>query len=298
MRIRLTLIAIALGLSGCSQAGNDQSAPYATTEDAADMAEVAAPDIRPTAAPGVAFDYAIRLGVPDMRISALQEQHADACEKLGLARCQIVGMRYELVDEDRIRGQLRFMLTPDIARNFAKSAVDAAQQVDGKLIWSEFNGQEVQTAINASQQRSQDAQSRIDDIERELAGSGVSRDRRATLADEAARLRQQLTGERQGRSESERRLAKSPLTIDYIGSRDYGRTPLSQIADEAVDAGRSSLALLFTIFVYFFTVLLPWLVVAAILIYAVRWLSRRYDLGSRQMQTGAPRHAEDHPDDA
>ncbi len=298
MRIRLTLFAIALGLSGCSQAGSDQSESYAAIDDAADMAESAAPDIRPTAAPGVAFDYAIRLGVPDMRISALQEQHADACEKLGLARCQIVGMNYDLVDENRVSGRLRFLLTPDIARDFAKSAVEAARQVDGQLIRSEFNGEEVQTAIDASRARSGDAQARIDEIERELARGGVTRDRRAALNDEAARLRQQLTGERQTRDETGRRLAKSPLTITYAGSRDYGRTPLSQIADEAVDAGRSSLALLFTIFVYFFTVLLPWLVVAAILIYAVRWVSRRYDLGSRQTQTGAPRHAEDHPDDA
>lgn len=298
MRIRLIILAAACGISGCSQAGQDQSKPYAGSMDAADVADVAAPDISPTAAPGVAFDYAIRLGVPDMRISALQEQHADACEKLGLARCQIVGMRYELLDEDRVRGQLRFMLTPDITRNFAKSAIETAQRADGKLIWSEFNGKEVQTAIDASQQRSQDVKSRIDAIERELAGKGLSRDRRASLSDEAARLRQQLTGERQERQANERLLAKSPLTIDYVGSREYGRTPLSQIADEALDAGRSSLVLLFTMFVYFFTVLLPWLVVGAILIYALRWSRDRFDQRARQTRIGVTSNAEDHPDDS
>lgn len=297
MRIRFIILAVACGISGCSQAGQDQSEPYAESKDAADVADAAAPDISPTAAPGVAFDYAIRLGVPDMRISALQEQHADACEKLGLARCQIVGMRYELFDEDRVRGQLRFMLTPDIARNFAKSAIETAQRADGKLIWSEFNGKEVQTAIDASQQRSQDVKSRIDAIERELAGNGLSRDRRASLSDEAAGLRQQLTGERQERQANERLLAKSPLTIDYVGSREYGRTPLSQIADEALDAGRSSLVLLFTMFVYFFTVLLPWLVVGAILIYALRWSRDRFDQLARQARIGVTSNAEDLPDD-
>ncbi len=298
MRIRLIILAAAFGISGCSQSGQDQSEPTAELMDSVDVADTAAPDISPSAAPGVAFDYAIRLGVPDMRISALQEQNADACEKIRLARCQIVGMRYELLDEDRVRGQLRFMLTPDIARNFAKSAIETAQRADGKLIWSEFNGKEVQTAIDASEQRSQDVTSRIEAIERELAGAGLSRDRRASLSDEAARLRQQLTGERQERQANERLLAKSPLTIEYVGSREYGRTPLSQIADEALDAGRSSLVLLFTMFVYFFTVLLPWLVVGAILIYALRWSRDRFDRRALQARIGVTSNAENHPDDA
>ena len=68
-----------------------------------DMAAPASPPppgIAPSAAPGVAFNYRYAFRLPGERISAVQEQHAAACEKLGLDRCRITGMRYRLVNDD------------------------------------------------------------------------------------------------------------------------------------------------------------------------------------------------------
>ena len=77
------------------------------------------PNVGPTAAPGVAFNYryAFRLAAP--RIAAVQEQHAQLCERLTVARCRITGMRYRVVNERDIEAMLAFKLDPAVARHSA-----------------------------------------------------------------------------------------------------------------------------------------------------------------------------------
>ena len=302
MRTQFWLLASVLTLGACSQADQTRTSSENLTVADAESGDMVAPNIDPAAAPGVAFTYAMTLGVPDRRISALQEKHADACEALGLSQCQIVGMRYDLVDEDRVEASLRFMLAPTIARGFAKQAVAEAQKVDGKLLASRFDGQEVQTGIDQSRERSATAQDRIDAIERELRGT-VSRDRRAELNDQLAGLRNQLVQERQTRQGDQKRLNLSPLDIDYAGASVYSDTPLTQIASEATRAGKGSLTLLFTILVYLVTVVLPWLLALALLLFLLRWGSRKAEAWRLARDTDTqderrPHHdaADDHPD--
>jgi hypothetical protein len=77
----------------------------------ADTSRVAGPPgIGPSAAPGVAFNYRYAFRLPGERISAVQEQHAAACEKLGLDRCRITGMRYRLLGEEDVEAMLAFKL--------------------------------------------------------------------------------------------------------------------------------------------------------------------------------------------
>ena len=78
------------------------------------------PGISPTAAPGVAFNYRYAFRLAGERISAIQEQHAAACEKRGIARCRITGMTYRLIGNRDIEATLAFKLDPTIAREFGK----------------------------------------------------------------------------------------------------------------------------------------------------------------------------------
>ena len=54
-------------------------------------AVVAPGGIAVTAAPGVAFAYHYAFRLPSDHIAAAQEAHAQAGEKLGIARCRITG---------------------------------------------------------------------------------------------------------------------------------------------------------------------------------------------------------------
>lgn len=294
MRTQFLLLASALALTACSQAEPDRMSDQMNVVDASESAGLAGPDIDPIAAPGVAFTYNLTLGVPDRRISALQEKHADACVALGLTRCQIVGMNYQLVDEDRVEGSMRFLLVPTVATDFAREATTEAEKVGGRKLASQFNGQEVQIGIDQSRERSSAVQDRIDAIERELRGN-VSRDRRAELNDELANLRSQLIQERQTRQGDQKRLNLSPLDIRYAGASVYSDTPLSQIASEATRAGKGSLTLLFTVLVYLVTVVLPWLLALALLVLGLRWVAKKTEAWRLRRAQERPPH--DAPDD-
>ena len=109
------LLVLALAISGCGPApqGDRGSTAQQTRgepaqEAAADALLEAPAGVAVTAAPGVAFNYRYAFSLPAERISAAQEDHAASCEKLGIARCRITGLRYQLLGEGRIVAMLAF----------------------------------------------------------------------------------------------------------------------------------------------------------------------------------------------
>jgi hypothetical protein len=97
-------IGLVLGASSCS------SGEEGTEGIAEDAAEQLSPDIAPSAAPGVAFAYGYDFKLADERISALQEIHAAECEKLGIARCRITGLRYTVGENEQVSAMLQVKL--------------------------------------------------------------------------------------------------------------------------------------------------------------------------------------------
>ena len=95
--------ALVASLAGCSQRQESSSSDaFEAAETQTREEPPSPPGIAPTAAPGVAFNYRYGFSLPDVNISTAQEAHAAACEKLGLSRCRITGMTYELDDRDRV----------------------------------------------------------------------------------------------------------------------------------------------------------------------------------------------------
>lgn len=84
----------------------------------ADMAaqQSGGPNINVSSAPGVAFNYRYAFRLPNSRISAAQEAHAAMCEKLGVTRCRITGMRYSVVNERDVSAS-RIEARPDDRTN-------------------------------------------------------------------------------------------------------------------------------------------------------------------------------------
>ena len=159
MRNRLLAGAMALALVGCGQKASDRSSseasPPALAPTSAEAADVAGgPDVAVTAAPGVAFNYQYAFRLEDDRIARVQEEHAAACEALGIARCRITGMSYRLVREHEVEGQLQFKLDPAIARRFGKDAIASVEKAEGVLALASISGEDVGTQISDSQRRS------------------------------------------------------------------------------------------------------------------------------------------------
>src|SRR5687768_3770677 len=76
--------------------GDNMTTMDAATESAVDSSSRASgpPGIAPTAAPGVAFNYRYAFRLPGENISRVQEEHAQACEKMGIELCRITAMNY------------------------------------------------------------------------------------------------------------------------------------------------------------------------------------------------------------
>lgn len=176
-----------------------------------------APDIAPSAAPGVAFNYDYAFNLPDWRISATQEAHASACEKLGLARCRITGMSYSVDDDRRVNAELDLKLDPTIARQFGKSAQRIVESSDGKLIRLEIGSSDEGEKIALATREKTSASSQVAQLKEALARTKPGTDAYARLVTQLQALQQQAAEQSAAIQDSQTILASTPLKFHYYG---------------------------------------------------------------------------------
>lgn len=239
-------------------------------------ADPSAPNIGPSAAPGVAFNYRYAFRLPGERVAAVQEQHAQACERLGLARCRITGMRYRLLNDQDIEGMLAFKLDPAIARQFGKAGVEAVSRAEGMLVDSEISGVDAGSAIQAANRTDAQLSDDLRRIEAQLARAGLQSEERARLQSEAQQLRIMIRSNRASREDQQESLATTPMVFQY-GSGDLvpgfdTRSPIQNAVRHAGDRFLDSLAALFLIVL----TLLPWALLALLVFWIFRKLRRRF----------------------
>ncbi len=239
------LLALAFTLAACSQA--PESGPSAERAEmaTADVAEAPA-GLAVTAAPGVAFNYRYAFSLPAQRVAAAQETHAAACEKLGIARCRITGMRYRLTGENAVEAMLAFKLDPTLARAFGKDGIAAIEQAEGRLVDAEITGTDAGAEIArlaAERARARDELARID---RELGRTNLPAGERAELQRQRADLVAQ-TEQAQSASGAQREsLANTPMNFAYSSGpavRGFDASaPLSSALDLLAGSAQATLA--------------------------------------------------------
>jgi hypothetical protein len=242
---------------------------------AASRRTAAGPNVGPSAAPGVAFNYryAFRLAAP--RIAEVQEQHAQMCERLTVARCRITGMYYRVVNDRDIEALLAFKLDPSIARLFGRQGVEAVVRAEGMLTESEITGTDVGTAIRAAGRSLADLEADLARIQGRL-GQRIAAGERETLEYEAQQLRQQIRGLRETRSEQQESLATTPMVFRYgsgtlvpgFAQRPTLKQALDRAAENFLDGATMLLILVIT--------LLPWALAIALIWAIVRFVRRRW----------------------
>jgi hypothetical protein len=220
----------------------------------------------------VCFNYRYAFRLPASGFAAVQEQHAAACEKLGLDRCRITGMRYRLMGDDDVRRCSPSSSIPAIARQFGKSGIETVAQSEGMLVDSEISGEDA-----GRRHRARDAQRH-----RARGGSepgrGAARPRRPPLSEraelqmQAERIRESIRATRANREDRRESLAKTPMVFNY-GSGDLApgfdtRAPLKAALERAADNFVQGFGMLLVLFV----TALPW----AIVLFFLVWLFRRF----------------------
>lgn len=226
MRNRFPVLA-ALLLAGCSQAPSDQTGE-------------AAPGVDVTAAPGVAFTYRYGFQLPAARIAAVQEAHAAACERLGIARCRITGMRYTRSEDNDISAMLGFSLAPELARTFGRDGIRGVEAAEGMLLDSEITGEDAGAKIDQLAQ-ARDAAA-ADRAAIDARSGATSREARAELE----RQRATATGSERDAAtaiaEQRAALAATPVTFEYrSGQAIRGfdpASPFTRAADLSIASAR------------------------------------------------------------
>jgi hypothetical protein len=223
--------------------------------------------VSPSVAPGVAFQYQYDFRVPGDKIEAVQDEHAAACETLGLSRCQITGLSFNQSESGYPEGRMQFMLDPAIARKFGRDAISSVEKAEGVLAKSNVSGDNVGEAIENSQVRSAGMEAELKRIETRLAGKGLAADERSELGRRAEEIRQMLGSEKQQRQAGERRIATTPITFNYSGNMGIGG---SDTFGDAWSASSSSMSTMLSVMLMFFGVILPWLLPFAAIILLIK----------------------------
>lgn len=267
------VVGLAIGLSACSaqeERADDLKTFDASEESAVQSEPPAAPGIVPTAAPGVSFNYRYGFRLPDANISAAQEAHAAACEKLGLTRCRITGMTYQLDDRERVSGTLALSIDPLLARNFGREAIAVVEKQDGRLRYAEITGEDQNPALDDAARRQGNANERITQLEADLA-KARGENERVQLREQIRQLRAEIEQAQSQATESEARIRRTPMTFAYAGGGASGRGFAGE--NPAVEAWYlfvDSLATMVSFGLKALAVALPWLLLVLLAILAFR----------------------------
>ena len=255
------------------------------SRDASAAAEQGGPNISVTAAPGVAFNYRYAYRLPNARISAAQEAHATMCEKLGITRCRITGMRYSLVNERDVSASLELKLDPAIARSFGKDATKVVTDAEGMLVDQQISGVDAGASIERANRGRAELQDELDRVTRELSRTGLSSVVRDRLLSEAQSLRSQIRALGEQKKADEESLATTPMAFYYgSGKAIPGFDEPAPLTDAFSRAGYIILGTI-GFFILALATLLPWLLLGALLY----WLYRR---NRHRLPAAAPRYRE------
>lgn len=302
--MRRTIFASILLLSACSQREQEREASDLRTHSVSEEApasrmappppmappsiarnadttvqEGGGPNVSVTAAPGVAFNYRYAYRLPNSRISAAQEAHATMCEKLGVTRCRITGMRYSLINEKDVSASLELKLDPAIARNFGKSATKVITDAEGMLVDQEITGVDAGSSIERANRGRAELQDELDRVNRELSRPGLSNVVRDRLLSEVAALRSQIRALGEQRAADEESLAKTPMAFYYGSGKSIpGFDEPTPLKDAFQRAGYNFLSVIGFLVIAIAT-LLPWLLLIAVLVWAYRRYRPRWSFG-------------------
>jgi hypothetical protein len=207
--VRLALLAAtALVACSCSKQGSQPSGSDEAT---------APPNISPSVTPGVAFNYAYDFNLADDRISATQEAHAAACEKLGLARCRITGMSFNVDQNQGVIAELDLKLDAAIARQFGKSAQQSVEANDGRLIRLAIGSSDEGAAVEQASRQKTNESTQLAQLQEELAKTKPGTQARVGLLNQIQALQQQAAEQTHAIETSQAALASTPMEFHYYG---------------------------------------------------------------------------------
>ncbi len=231
-----------------------------------------APDIDTSVAPGVAFDFRYIFALSSERIGGVQEEHAQACKKLGIAKCRVTGMDYKASNGDDITAMLAFKVDPAIATDFTRDAKRIVEQAEGELSNANLTGTDVGSNIAVTEANADEIKAELAKIESQMVMPGISKEVRARLVEQTADLREQLRSLSQSKNADKAALTMTPVVFEYQTRHSIpgfdGTSPIAGAAAASV----SSFVTMLQFIMIAIGVIAPWALFGG----AIFWLVRRF----------------------
>lgn len=133
MRVVWALAALAL-LAGC----DDLNRPPADGKGGSEFGSAA--NAEAFASTGTGFDYRYAYRLPAAKVKGVLQSNADACDRMGPARCRILAMRYRVDEGSHTRAVLTIRIDPSIARRFGDAVTANVGTAYGVLTDTEISG--------------------------------------------------------------------------------------------------------------------------------------------------------------
>ncbi|MES2988063.1 MAG: hypothetical protein V4808_09170, partial [Pseudomonadota bacterium] len=201
MRVVWALAALAL-LAGCDNAGTKPSA----AKDSSEFATTA--DAEAFASTGTGFDYRYAYRLPGNRLKGVLQSNADACDRLGPARCRILSMRYRVDDRNHTKAVLTIRIDPAIARNYGDAVTNNVTGSDGVLVDTEITGSDATTQARSTAVVNR-LRERLSNMQGMRTPEGVAR---------AQRIQAALAEIAESEASQGQSLATAPLLLTYESS--------------------------------------------------------------------------------
>ena len=273
------ILATALVLAACSAENATPTAPEQASADAmAPQAERSegAPAAIAVTLPKLAYVYALNFILPGDRLAETQDAHRGLCERMGPARCQLLGMERGGGQDRSGEAMLRLRVASSEASAFSNSLTGIVTDAGGRATDTKVDAEDVSKAIVDTEARIAQRQLLVKRL------TEVLRSRRGKVSDlvEAERSVTQAQEELdQGKAwltELRGRVAMSTFEIHYAAAAPSATA--ESVGSQLGDATQASAAtfliglrMLFTLAIY----LLPWALLAFPVVIGIRWLRRK-----------------------
>lgn len=226
--------------------------------------DTAAADVAPieVSVPKLAYAYALGFKLRADRIAAAQEAHRGLCERMGLARCQLMAMSRGSADDAEPVASLKLRVASAEARRFSDALIKTVAAQGGRAIRTSVSAEDVSKQIV-------DAEARIH--QRELLVTRLTeilRTRSGKVAElveaerSVAQAQEELDQTRGWLTELRGRVAMSDFEISYQATARQVSPEVTRsgIGDATLDSGAAfliALRAMLTVLIY----LAPWLLV-------------------------------------
>lgn len=260
MRVVWVLAALAL-LAGCDNpgakppAGKDKS-EFATAADAEAFAST-----------GTGFDYRYAYRLPGNRLKGVLQSNADACDRLGPARCRILSMRYRVDDANHTRAVLTIRIDPSIARNYGDAVTNNVTGSDGVLVDTEITGSDATTQARSTAVVNR-LRERLSNAQTMRTPEGQAR---------ALRIQAALAEIAESEASQGQTLATAPLLLTYESSNAL--TGLGSSDANFRNAGQTLQNTLAQLVVILAGVG-PWLLLMLLVVLVLRWIIHGRPVGA------------------